>query len=79
MSTVIDTSPALNCLDELREMLENLNGERENLEANSKRVNSHKAEVNRRLLYAAHLAKVIEVEILSQYHVFKGEDPPLLG
>lgn len=72
----LDTTETVQILDELRELLVDLNGSRPNIEPNNKAVNQAKARINKRLLYGAHLADVVRVDIMSLYHLFKGEDPP---
>jgi hypothetical protein len=64
-------------LDEVREILEDLDGEEYNWEnASAKRAMKDKASVNRSLLYASHIADLARADIMSQYHRFKGEANP---
>lgn len=77
-SDTLDMTVLLEVLDELRGEIESLNGSRVNIEVRSKQVNAEKAEINRKLLYVAHLFDAAKVEVMSQYHRFKGEDPPFL-
>lgn len=80
MSAVrLDMHDLLAMLAELRERVVDLDGTKVNIEVRSKEVNSEKAEVNRKLLYAAHLAHLVEADIMSHYHRFKGEDPPYIA
>lgn len=76
MPDTLDMTECLEMIDELRERVVELNGSRPNIEVKSKSVNSAKADINRRLLYVAHLADLVRVDIMSHYHRFKGENPP---
>lgn len=75
----LDFSDTLEVIAELRGLIDDLQAIRPNIEVNNRRVNSEKAEINRRLLYAAHLADAARLDIMSQYHRFKGENPPFLS
>lgn len=75
---ILDMHDLLALLDELRERVVELDGSRVNIEVRSRQVNAEKAEINRKLLYVAHLFDAAKVEVMSQYHRFKGEDPPFL-
>jgi hypothetical protein len=73
----ISTDQVMTLLDQVEDKLKGLNGLTEkNVSTNDKDKASRKAEISRRLLFAAHLAKTAELEIMNQYHIFKGEDPP---
>ena len=72
----LDMHDLLVMLDKLRAKVVELDGRRLNIEVRSKQVNAEKAEINRKLLYLAHLADVAKVDIMSHYHRFKGENPP---
>jgi hypothetical protein len=72
----INTKGAQALLDEAREILVELEGTRPNIEVSTKEINSAKAEAQRKLLYAAHLADAARLDIMSLYHRFKGQIPP---
>lgn len=74
----LDMGELLDMIEDLREKVEKLDGSRANIEVSSKQVNSRKAQINRDLLYAAHLADLVRVDIMSHYHRFKGETPPYI-
>lgn len=75
----IEMHDLLVILDELREKVVELDGSRVNIEVKNKQVNSEKAEINRRMLYAAHLADLVKIDLMSHYHRFKGEHPPWIS
>lgn len=75
----LDMHELLALLDELRDRVLELDGSRVNIEVRSKQVNAEKADINRKLLYLAHLADVVKVEVMNHYHRFKGEDPPFIS
>lgn len=77
--TTLDMHDLLVMIDELREKVVELDGTRLNIEVRSKPVNSQKAEVNRKLLYLAHLADLVKVDVMNHYHRFKGETPPWIS
>jgi len=79
MTVQLDMSDLLIMVDDLRERVVDLDGTSLNIEVRNKEVNSQKAEINRRLLYAAHLAHLVEADIMSHYHRFKGENPPWIS
>lgn len=67
---------ALNLLEEARILCREVDGERRvnpSMEPNSKKRASENADISRSLLFAAHLADNARIEILNQYHQFKGE------
>lgn len=67
---------ALNLLEEARTLCGDVDGQRRvnpSMEPNSKRRASENADISRSLLFAAHLADNVRIEILNQYHLFKGE------
>lgn len=74
----LDMGELLDMIEDLREKVEKLDGSRANIEVSSKQVNSRKAQINRDLLYAAHLADLVRVDIMNHYHRFKGETPPYI-
>jgi hypothetical protein len=70
---------ALRLLDEVRELVVDLDDAPINVEGdNNKNRMRTNAQRSKDLLYAAHLADVLRLEILNQYHRFKGQNPPLL-
>lgn len=76
----IEMEAALALLDELSEMLRALDGRPlDPVFTNNKERMTAAANQSRSLLYAAHLADVLRVEVTSQYHRFKGQDPPVLA
>lgn len=75
----LDMRELLALLDELRQEVLNLDGSRVNIEVRSKAVNAEKAEINRKLLYLAHLFDVAKIEVMNHYHRFKGENPPFIS
>lgn len=75
---VLDMHDLLLLVQELRKEILDLDGSKVNIEVKSKAVNAEKAEINRKLLYLAHLADLVKVDIMSHYHRFKGEEPPHL-
>lgn len=75
----LDMRQTLALLEEVRELVERLDNSPLNIEgSNNKEVMRRKAQASRQLLYAAHVADLTRAEILSQYHKFKGETPPLI-
>jgi hypothetical protein len=74
----LNTARAVTLLDEAAEWMEDLDGitERNVLNNNNKAASARKAEISRRLLYAAHLADAARLEIMNQYFTFKGEETP---
>lgn len=77
--TTLDMRDLLVMIDELREKAVDLDGVRVNIEVKSKSVNAEKAEINRKLLYLAHLADLVKVDVMNHYHRFKGETPPWIS
>lgn len=75
----LDMRTLLELLEEVREEVESLDGSRVNIEVRSRTVNAEKAEINRKLLYVAHLFDVSKVEVMNHYHRFKGENPPYVS
>lgn len=68
---------ALQLLDEAKGAIEHLDGSPLNVgKSNDKNLTRDRAKRSRDLLYAAHLADAARLEILNQYHKFKGETPP---
>lgn len=66
-------------LEEVLGYVEDLDGVRVNIEgATSKDLNRQKADITKRLLYAAHLADMARVAVMSEYHKYKGEKPPTI-
>lgn len=75
----LDMSPVRSLLAELGELVDRLDGVSLNVEGeNNKSRMRANAERSRELLYSAHLGDLLRVEMLSQYHRFKGQDPPHL-
>lgn len=71
----VDMAAAQQLLDELSDQLDRLNGA--DLDAhvpNNKELMRQKAQLRTDLQYAAHIADLIRVEIMSQYHRFKGTE-----
>lgn len=74
----VDMSNAETLLTEIGAMVAKLDGsygvnaEQDN---NKKRMR-YSAQMSQNLLYAAHLADNLRVEILNEYHRFKGQDAP---
>jgi hypothetical protein len=75
----LDMHELLALLDEVREKVVDLDGVRVNIEVRSRQVNAEKADINRKLLYLAHLFDVGKVEVMNHYHRFKGENPPYIS
>ena len=69
----MDVGGTLALIEELEDLVKGLDGERPNIEVSNKDVMRRKAEVQRKLLYAAHLADCVKVDITSHYHRFKGQ------
>ena len=76
MNDGLNMKGTLALLDEVRELVEELNGTRPNIEVSTRDIQRAKAEAQRKLLYAAHLADCVKVDITSHYHEFKGQRPP---
>lgn len=74
----INIDHALVLMDQIEDRLQGLQGLSEADMLNTADKSSRKAEVARRLLYAAHLAHMVEADIISQYHAFRGENVPLI-
>lgn len=74
----LDMTDTLELLDEVRSLVQSLDGALVNIEVKSKQVNAGKAEISKKLLYASHVADMVRVDIMSQYHRFKGENPPII-
>lgn len=73
MTQQLSMTEALAILDGLRDHLVALDGQDVNAEVpNHKTLMSAKARINSELVYAAHLAHLVEAEVLNQYHRFKG-------
>lgn len=72
---VLDLSNVREVIAELERCLATLDGERVNVEGGTRAESREKAVVNRRLLYAAHLADLAGTAIMCHYHHFKGETP----
>ena len=69
----VSMTGALRLLDNLRRHLLALDGADLNAEVpNHKALMAAKAATNADLVYSAHLAHLIEAEVLNQYHRFKG-------
>lgn len=73
-SDVLGWDEAIDLCDEVRKHLVHLKteGVRVNIETNTKRVNSSKAEINRELLFVGHLVNKLHVTVMDRYHTFKG-------
>lgn len=72
-NNVLDLSHVLDGIDDLRVLIERLDGEAGNVEVPShKNLMAQKAAVNRDLLLAAHEADLVRVQIMEAYHNFKG-------
>lgn len=74
----LDMTDTLALLDEVRALVHSLDGALVNVEVKSKSLNAAKAEISKKLLYASHVADMARVDIMSQYHRFKGEAPPII-
>lgn len=73
----LDLTPLIDELDDLRILIEELDGQALNIEAPSaKALMARKADVNKKLLLAAHEADSIRVGLMTAYHVFKGSIEP---
>ena len=73
----IDMTDLLAILDELREHIVELDGCRVNIEVKSKPINAAKAEINRKLLYAAHMADLVKIDIMQSLPPIQGRDAAL--
>jgi hypothetical protein len=71
-----DFSTARTLLDDIRDVLDGLDGQHRNVEGNNKKRAGHSAAISREILYAAHLAKTLELAILNEWHAFKGQSVP---
>lgn len=75
----VDMTAVQTILKEISAMVTDLDGATFNVEGdNNKERMRASAERSRDLLYAAHLADMCRAELLSQYHRFKGKNPPLV-
>ena len=73
----LDMTETLKLIDELRDIVVDMDGQKINVEgSNNKELTRQKAIVSKNLLYAAHVADLARASVMTQYHVFKGEDPP---
>lgn len=79
MTDRLNVQGTLALLDEVREIVQGLDKTRPNIEVSSKDVMREKAEVQRKLLYAAHMADCARIDIMSHYHRFKGQNPPRIA
>lgn len=74
---MISTDEALKILEDAHALAEELNGlDERNIESNNKTTTATKARVSNELLFLAHLCDNARVEVLNQYHAFKGKNPP---
>lgn len=77
---VVDMTAAIALLDELKEMAVKLDrAPLHPLDDSNRAKMRAAADRSRELLYAAHLADGVRFEILSQYHAYKGQQPPMLN
>lgn len=67
---------ARSLVDKLSAEVDALHNRERNEESNNKEKMRANANTSRDLLFAAHLAEVLKVEILNEYHAFKGQDAP---
>lgn len=74
----IDMSTVFRLLDDVRGIAEEMDGAKVDIQINNKSVMASKSRINKQLLYAAHLTDLARLEIMNQYHSFKGEDPPTI-
>ncbi len=74
----LDMTTLLALLDEVRTLAEQLDGAKVDIQINNKRVMATKSQTNKTLLYTAHLADLVKCEVMNQYYVFKGENPPTI-
>lgn len=76
----IDMSGTLQLIDEIRAMLVEIDGRPLDIvDGDNNKVRQRwNATRSREMLYAAHLADCIRLDITSQYHRFKGHHPPEL-
>jgi hypothetical protein len=75
----IDTSKVLILLDQIEDHLSDLDGLNvRDMVSNNKQLNQRMAAVSRQLLMAAHLCDTAKLEVMNQYHRFKGEEPPMI-
>jgi hypothetical protein len=74
----VDMTNAENLLTEIRGMLDKLDGSYGvNAEAdNNKKRMRYSAMMSQNLLYSAHLADSLRLEVMNEYHRFKGHDAP---
>lgn len=73
----VDLSRAMKLLSDTGDLCDSIDGERRvnpSMESNSKKRAAANADISRTLLYAAHMADLARIEILNQYHMFKGEE-----
>lgn len=76
----LDMSVVSKLLREVDDLVDALHGAPMNVDIdNNKERMRANAQRSRDLLYAAHLADLIRAEIISQYHRFKGQEPPTLS
>lgn len=76
-SSNVDMTRAIELLGEATAIAEQLDGiaKDEQTPNNKERMNSN-AQRSRLLMYGAHVADLARAEILNQFYVFRGEDPP---
>jgi hypothetical protein len=71
----LDFDGVIALMDRVRVVTDKHQGQSQNVEGgNNQERTRRNAEISRELLWAAHLLKAAELEMLSQYHVFKGQD-----
>lgn len=71
----LDLSDVRVALAALQTVVDELDGIECNVETGNRAVSSKKAEINRKLQYAAHIADVAKVAMGCHYHHFKGDHP----
>lgn len=77
MSDTLDLTTTLKLMDEARDLVSLLDGQPLNVDGDSNKQRMHRnAERSRDLLYAAHVVDLARADIISQYHRFKGAEPP---
>ncbi len=74
---MINNDEALKILEDAHALATKLNGlDKTNVESNNRETTKHRAQISSDLLYLAHLCDNARVEVLNQYHTFKGKVPP---
>lgn len=74
---MIDTSEALKILEDAHALAEDLNDLDEvNVNTKDRARAERRAKVSSDLLYLAHLCDAARIEVMNQYHGFRGKTPP---